>query len=623
MPSRSLRAAIVASAALAAVLLVPATVSLAVPDGTRQAADLPGPTDVLHVPMSWCILNGSPAQAAPNILSEGAAAPDTNTDGVIWRRHERPTDNIYLPQATISLRSEINNAWGAAFDFPFLNDTDTTRGQVGDVNGWNVNTDGAEFTALINNCDAAYATPALGRAGIGVTAVNVNLFHDNANPANDGNAQMDYVGIIGWGGCNEFPAGTCAAPYDGRIMVIDNHFLYPTVPDRTFPPSPADPAGNLQFVLTDPLDQLVGHEVGHALSLDHRTSGTALMNPGQTDSNADGRTDNIGLNAAEVTSTRTNGNTVPGLEVDPPAVFTPGSVLAMRVPDRGRNRRLAAYRDLASLRAALNTRSGRFYLGQQLWGLNPCRAGDTTTYATLADLDGRAATGITAAQARKLGVPTAFAGSELLVRSAVGGGAKQGPFGRCQVKTTAFVVRDGKLVALAPAAYRVTIQTLRVHPHFSPIRGQRFQPRDFAADVYHTIQLDVANAALPVRVRPGRAFRANGVVVVAGKPADALGEGDGGARFVLQSPRFAHCFPAGPGRPGGTIDVRFDGLRPNTPIHALLGPNLVLDGIPTDANGSGRIALPIPRGTRPGLHLVTIGHDGIALTADCTAMVEG
>ena len=284
---------------------------------------------------------------------------------------------------------------------------------------------------------------------------------------------------------------------------------------------------------------------------------------------------------------------------------------------------MPGYRDLASMRAALNTRAGRFYLGQQLWGLHPCRTGATATYATLADLDGRPASGITTAQARELGVPTSFAGSELLVDIAVAGGARQGPFGRCQVKTRAFVVRDGKIVALAPRAFRVTIQTLRVHPHFAPIVGLPFRPRDFVADVYHTIQLDVANAALPVRVRPNRPFRANGVIAVGGKAADGLGAKNAGARFVLQSPRFPHCFPAGPGRPGGTIDVRFDGLRPSTPIHALFGPDLVLDGVPTDANGAGRIALPIPRNARPGLHLVTIGHDGIALTADCTATIEG
>ena len=41
----------------------------------------PGGIDILHVPMSWCIVDGSPAQASPNL------AGDTNTDAIIWRRH--------------------------------------------------------------------------------------------------------------------------------------------------------------------------------------------------------------------------------------------------------------------------------------------------------------------------------------------------------------------------------------------------------------------------------------------------------------------------------------------------------------------------------------------------------
>ena len=39
------------------------------------------------------------------------------------------------------------------------------------------------------------------------------------------------------------------------------------------------PAGNLQFILTDPLDQLIGHEVGYGLSLDHRNPSTVMMFP--------------------------------------------------------------------------------------------------------------------------------------------------------------------------------------------------------------------------------------------------------------------------------------------------------------------------------------------------------
>jgi hypothetical protein len=46
--------------------------------------------DSYHVPISWCSIDGSPAEQNPNL------AGDTDTDAILWRRHERPTDNIYV-----------------------------------------------------------------------------------------------------------------------------------------------------------------------------------------------------------------------------------------------------------------------------------------------------------------------------------------------------------------------------------------------------------------------------------------------------------------------------------------------------------------------------------------------
>jgi hypothetical protein len=575
---------------------------------------------VRHVPMAWCIVNGSPAQAAPNILNEGTTITDTNTDAVIWRRHERPTDNIFIPQANISLRSAINST-SATFNFPFLADPDTARGQPGDVNGWNVNTDATEFTTLINNCDTAYNN--LMRAGIGVTSVNVGLFHDNANMANDGNTQFDYVTVIGWGGCTETTPGTCVTPYDGRIMVIDNNYLYPTVADRTWPASPADPMGNFSFLFTDPLDQLVGHEIGHALSLNHRTDMTALMNPSQADSNADGRADNIALNATEVSALRANANNVPGLETDPPGEFTPGRTLAMRLPDGRRDKGRRPYHDLAALTVALDQRRGRVHVGQQLWGLLPRKPPRTTRYGFVVDLDNRPRTGAPPRTLARLGLPTRFRGADLIARARVVGSRRLGPgIHTWRATAMARVFEAGGLRTLPPGAFDVQVQTLRMHPHFSPVRGLPV-PADFVAEVYNTVNFTVRNRALPNRIRPGVPFRVQALAGRTGRIPDQLGRGERGGRFILERPRFAHCFPAGEVAPGDTVEVTFDGLRPNREIHALLGPDLVLRGVTTDSRGAGRIMLPIPTGTRPGRHLVTIGHDGLALTADCTVTVRG
>ena len=115
--------------------------------GAQAAGQGPGGQDLLHVPLSWCPVIGSPAQANPNL------AGDTNTDAILWRRHERPTDNIYINTVGISFRSSINNAW-TILDFPQLADPDTALATPGDMRGEDVNAFGVEFNALINACDA-------------------------------------------------------------------------------------------------------------------------------------------------------------------------------------------------------------------------------------------------------------------------------------------------------------------------------------------------------------------------------------------------------------------------------------------------------------------------------------
>jgi hypothetical protein len=158
-------------------------------------------------------------------------------------------------------------------------------------------------------------------------------------------------------------------------------------------------------------------------------------------------------------------------------------------------------------------------------------------------------------------------------------------------------------------------------PHFPAPPGHVARELE-TVDVFNSILVTLQNGSLPIKFRPKVPVRLYAFVTVGGKARDQLGVVDRGVRFVLEQPRFPHCAPAGPGKPGGTVVVRFDGLAPAREIHALIGPNEVLRGVRTDANGEGRIRLPIPANTRRGNHLVTIGHDGLALTADCTLTVQ-
>jgi hypothetical protein len=593
------------------------TLCLAPSGRETRAAGGWGGMDLYHVPMSWCVVIGSPAQASPNILGLNGTL-DSNTDAVIWRRHERPTDNIYLNQAGISLRSAINDTWGT-WSFPLIADPDTTLGVVGDVNGWDVNIDPSEFDALLDLCDDAYA--AIGRAGIGITAVNINLYHDNQDPRADvngdtipdGDTQLDYIGVIGWGGCNEMPLGTCVIPYDGRVMVIDNKYLYPTVADRTFPPSIADPGGNLRFVITDSLDVLTGHEVGHALSLDHRNPSTALMFPSVTDNNSDNDADNTALNSAEVSILRFNAQRVLGVEMDPPGVFNPGKFVGMKLVDQGPNEgNFPPHVNISSAKVVFDQLGDEVHLSQTVKGLLP-RDGRVQEFVVLVDFDNDTATGCPLADLPSPG-NTAFLGTDVVAFVTISDATI--------VASEAFDCSSGVPVQMDVDNFEFEIHTLRLHPQYAAVNDQRSIPPDFVREVNNTINLRLINSLLPKPVALLSPFRVQMLSREDDQDVDKLDENDIGLFFDLELPSFAHCFPQVDGAPGGTVDVMFDGLRPNMNVHALLGPDLVLSGFMTDTNGEGTIALPIPPATTEGLHLVTIGHDGLALTADCTVNVS-
>jgi hypothetical protein len=414
-------------------------------------------------------------------------------------------------------------------------------------------------------------------------------------------------------------------PYDGRVMVVDNNYLYPTVADRTFPPSPADPAGSLRFTLTDPLDQLTGHEVGHALSLDHRNNTMALMNPTATDNSGNTFTDNINLNAAEVSAIRANALIVPGLETDPPGQFDPGNFVAQRFTDKNLDANIPPHLDLASVKVVLDRQANQIHIGQQLMGLVPKRSESTLTYAYLVDTDNNDVTGCSGETLQQWGIQTDFTGADLAAIAEVKPRHKifawhESSLG-FKIQGDAFVCQNGQSARISHRRLDFQIHTLRMHPHFADVSDERQLPRDFVADVNNTIHLRIDNTALPFPIALDTPFRLQAVVMENGVTRDRLDDQDVGETFQLELPSFPHCFPQGEGRPGETVEVDYDGLVPTTEIHALLGPELVLDGVFSDADGEGSIQLPIPLGARRGLHLVTIGHDGLALTADCTVNV--
>ena len=552
--------------------------------------------NILHIPMSWCIVEGSPAQTNPNING------DTNTDAVIWRRHERPTDNVYTPQADISLRSVINNAWGS-FNFPIIADPDTSTScgvfecvTNGDIRGEDVNVAAiaVEFNNMINNCQTAYSN--MGRAGIGITAINLGLYH---------NADPEYIGIIGWGGCSVDMAGICSVPYNGIVAVIDNRYLYPTSPNRTFPGN-NDMTG-FAYITTDPFDQLTAHEVGHALGLPHRNNATALMNPSQQDNNADGQSDNLSLNATEVAILRASALNVPGLEIDPPGVFNPGPAQANIMPDPDQAReKLPPDMDIVSVRAT-DTENIGATMEVQMNGMFTPNSFFDVFY--MMDVDNNPQTGMPVEILKQLGVPdpASIIGVEFVAVVTVRGSDLGKP---------AAWLWNGR----DPVPFDVIIDllTMRVSPHISPYALSSDKPildkLPPDADLYNIVRLNFPSELI------GPMFNVFATTAVNQDIVDTMG--DLPTPMDLTPPTFPHCFPEGDGQVGKTVLVKFDGMTSfaGKPFHALLGPDIVATGF-IGADGTGQVDLPIPVGTTEGNHLVTIGPDGAALTADCTVTV--
>ncbi len=118
----------------------------------------------MQLPLKWCAVDGSPAVVNPSAAPPNpyTGDPEPDTDAVLWRRHERASDNIWIPGADITFRSGFTADVRDNADFPIISDpcppATATLCQGGDNQGMSCTPDGAGEDAAVCGAGVTCAT---------------------------------------------------------------------------------------------------------------------------------------------------------------------------------------------------------------------------------------------------------------------------------------------------------------------------------------------------------------------------------------------------------------------------------------------------------------------------------
>ncbi len=85
----------------------------------------------IKVPIRWCGVEGAPSMVNPGVVVDGGGNPEVTTDNVLWRRHERPTDKIYIPMVDMQFRAGATAAIkNGPQSFPIIRDPQGSGGNI-------------------------------------------------------------------------------------------------------------------------------------------------------------------------------------------------------------------------------------------------------------------------------------------------------------------------------------------------------------------------------------------------------------------------------------------------------------------------------------------------------------
>jgi hypothetical protein len=547
-------------------------------------------TGLRQIPIRWCAVQGSPAVTNPG----GVGEPDT--DNVLWRRHERASDNIWIPSANITFRSSFTAAVLQQSNFPIVNDptppVNGGPGQLGDILDPQINSQ--ELNNAIATCQTSWDNLAkkFNTPLLGPIALNLRQFVDNTgSPTN----------LIGWGGFTTINGGanTCANPPTGLTSAING---FASVVDNSF------------RLGVDPIDALVAHELGHVLRLGHG-NGLDDDNDGVYDDNVFSCDTDENVNAPPanlmapivgsgvITSLQRGtsqavAQVYSGIQIDPPGTLVNGDTVSDQRVDAVQEVTDESV-DIAWVAIAENTPTQTTIFSHGLFGTIPFKANHQ--YLVFADLDGNPATG---GAPSSLGFPTSFQGAELVTRVRV----QLSDEFRLAIPTV-WRFQGGSLVEVTDPNIRADV--------VAAIGGENGQASYDAASIQMPNAVRGSVAATKIR------FQAISQRLDPEGQLDRLPDEprDGGVNIVLVPPKFPTCSVTPTTVPaGGIATVEASSLLPNRMAKVFLGDQMVATP-PIDNQGNVSTNFIVPSDSREGSRLVTVGVKGTALTADCSVNV--
>lgn len=485
---------------------------------------------------------------------------------------------------------------------------------------------------VVGNVDPADVAHAL--APVPDTVKYVDLIRQPPNTFNIG-----YPAVQGVTGVNAndvhfpsigFPVHGIAVPGLGQFgAAMDDASQY-------LPPGP-------DFTLFE--TQLVGHEFGHAFTLEHgdgndddmdgrlddaddptapfpgagpgtlcdsnnvmsycwRDTGTA-GNPTMEFIGIDGATSGIFTGAQSDKIRSFVLANMPDRIVDP---VTP-PLVAARVDGIGEIPSPSEHLDIAEFAAAIDASRSSSVLSLTTRRPFPIASTAVVDLHFLVDLDGNRETGLPASAA---GVPSDFAGAEFVASVRLRGLRVE------SVVARRYDSQKREFEGLDPKRIKAIVETLEAIPDF-PLDLRNTNP-DGGGDLLRFPVAELVRVIVPaglLALPTATAFRVEYLTVdVASGLIDSAKSP--GMRFEL--PVFPKCRtePEIVDR-GDTATVFASGLLPDREVHLLLGADQVGSGH-TDAAGSVRLALAIPAAARFGPRLVTVG--ALAVSADCSVAVR-